>query len=130
MGIDNSAKLIFGFVLEYEQFLNIVRSFSLVELEEDDVEEFYDKNLGVYSKENLFNQKYKGLCLGISSPYYDIELEYKTFYITMGKVGEKMSIGEVKDLLTTHIDTDYKLFLFENGIPYEEPEFISLPHII
>ena len=129
MGIDNSAKLVFGFVLQYEQFLKIVRSFSTVEMEDDEIEEFYDKNLGVYSKENLFIQKYKGLYLGISSPYYDIELEYKTFYITIGKVVEKLNIEEVKNLLTNYIDTDYQLFLFENDIPYEEPTFISLPHI-
>ncbi len=127
MGIDNSSRLIFGLILTYEQFLKIVKSFSK-ELDED-IQEFYEKNLSIYSRENFFSQKYKGLYLGVSSPYYDIELEYQTFYISIGKVREKISIEEVKNLLDTHIDTDYQLFLFENGIPYQEPEFISLPHI-
>ncbi len=129
MGIGNSSRLIFGFILTYEQFLKIVKSFAKEELDDVDIQEFYEKNLSIYSRENLFSEKYKGLYLGISSPYYDIELEYQTFYISIGKVRGKMNIVEVKNLLDTHIDTDYQLFLFENEIPYKEPEFISLPHI-
>ena len=125
MGIDNSSHIIFGMMLGYEEFLKILKSFMKEEEEDDDFQNFYYEHI---ESEGRFSEKYPGLMLGMSSPYFDSDFERRTFYLSLAEA-EEFEIGKCLSLIGSHRQSTLKTCVDDYGLEYEDPKFISIVNI-
>ena len=128
MGIDNDAKIVFGSLLGYDDILKVIKSFMETEEEDEDFQNFYYEKLDNYDVENRFTKKYKGISLGMCSPYFDCDFETKTFYVSIDE-DEDFSIEQSEKLISGYKSTDYSQFLRDYGFDYEEPRFFAIVNV-
>ncbi len=129
MGIDSEAKIVFGSLLRYDDFITVLKTFMLTEEEEDeDYQNFYYEKLDSYDSDNRFSKKYNGIFLGQASPYFDSDFENRTFYVAMAE-DEDFSLSQVENLTSSYKNTDYQKFLADHGFDYGEPRFLGIVHI-
>lgn len=111
MGIDNTAKLIFGIEIDYESLERIMKTF-----DKDDFDDF----------QCLFYDKYNVYFLR-ASPYYDSPLEDNTFFISMIDSEESLLSDLIK--ISEEKKEHYTNCLEKLGIEYKEPKLLAVPHI-
>ena len=129
MGIDNEAKIVFGSLLGYDDMLKVIKSFMETEEEQDeDFQNFYYEKLDSYDAENRFTKKYKGISLGMCSPYFDCDFGTKTFYVSIDEDGD-FSIEQSEKLISGYKSTDYFQFLQDYSFDYGEPHFIAIVNV-
>ena len=124
MGIDNSASVVFGVSLDYDEFVKMVESFMSEEEIKEDVQGFYYDHIEGGGR---FEEKYTGLKLCVSSPYYDSDFEDRIFYLSLEQ-GEQIEVNRALQL----INSGKPLFLSclkDFGIEHREPKFIAVVHI-
>jgi hypothetical protein len=123
MGIDNSAKLVFGIIIDKDIFEKIVKKYMPEDYGDDAIEYFQSDYLDI-------TQYYKGIYLGFTSPYYDIGCENWTYYIGIGnKEDESLSIEEITDLILSYKASDFQKLLSDNNIEDQEPALMAIVHV-
>ena len=124
MGIDNSASVVFGISLDYDEFVKMVESFMSEEEKKEDVQGFYYDYIEGGGR---FEEKYIGLKLCVSSPYYDSDFEDRIFYLSLEQ-GEEIELHRALQL----INSGKPLFLSclrDFNIENREPKFIAVVDI-
>ena len=124
MGIDNSASIIFGVSLDYDEFVNMVRSCMTEEDKDDDISGFYYDHIEGGGR---FEERYEDLKLYVASPYYDSEFEDRTFYLYLEKA-EEIDVEHALQVINSgkhSFSTCLKYF----GISNREPKFIAVVDI-
>ena len=74
--------IIFGVLLDYDEFVSMVRSCMTEEDKDDDISGFYYDHIEGGGR---FEEKYSDLRLCVASPFYDSEFEDRTFYLYSAK---------------------------------------------
>ena len=125
MGIDNSARLVFGIILDMKDFEKIVRKY---------MPEDYNDHFIFYFQENedMLNKDYRGIYIDTAYSAYDVDSENWTYYLGIGKRSEdSLTIGETYDLLEIYqnSETDYERLLSDFGIKFRQPTLMAIPHI-
>jgi hypothetical protein len=125
MGIDNSARLVFGIILDMKDFEKIVRKYMPGD---------YNDHFIFYFQENedMLTKDYRGIYIDTAYPAYDVDSENWTYYLGIGKRGEdSLTIGETYDLLEIYqnSETDFARILSDFGIKFREPTLMAIPHI-
>lgn len=126
MGIDNSSYIIFGMLLSYEEFLKILKSFMTEEEDDEDFENFY---YGYIENGDRFSEKYPGLKLGMSHPYFDSTFDQRVYYLSLTNRQEEIEITECLHLINTHKQSPLKLCADDYGLEYADPKFISVVNV-
>ena len=94
------------------------------EEKKEDVQGFYYDHIEGGGR---FEEKYPGLKLCVSSPYYDSDFEDRIFYLSVEK-GEEIELHRALQL----INSGKPLFLSclkDFGIEHREPKFIAVVDI-
>ena len=126
MGIDNSAFVIFGVSLDYNEFVKMVKRFMTEEEKteggEEDVQGFYYDHIEGGGR---FEEKYSGLTLSVALPYYDSDFEDRTFFLYLEKA-EEIDSDRALRLLNSekHLNC-----LRDFDIEHREPKFIAVVDI-
>ena len=132
MGYHNYLKLFFGWILTYEEFVKVIRTFEPnIEENDEDIQEFYEKRLN-----EILDERY-GLSIETAYPYYDPEFEYWTFYISLADASSrsydhsKMDVETVKNILSKdyYLNSNHKKFFTDTLLEYRDPEFISICNV-
>ena len=123
MGIDNSASIIFGISLDYDEFSNMVKS-CMTEEEGVDIQGFYYDHIEGGGR---FEEKYSDLRLYVASPYYDSEFEDRTFYLYLAK-HEEIDREHALRLINS-VPESFHTCLQDFGISNREPKFIAVVDI-
>ena len=124
MGIDNSASIIFGVSLDYDEFVNMVRSCMTEEDKDDDISGFYYDHVEGGGR---FEEKYSDLRLCVASPFYDSDFEDRTFYLYSAK-DEEIDIQHALQLINSGKHA-FSTCLQDFGISNREPKFIAVVYI-
>ena len=120
MGIDNSASVVFGVLLDYDEFVKMVESFMSEEEKKEDVQGFYYDHIEGGGR---FEEKYTGLKLCISSPYYDADFEDRTFYLYLEKAEE---IDTQRASLLISSSQSFNPCLKDFDLQHRQPKFIAV----
>ena len=128
MGVDYSAKLVFGVRFGYETFVKIVKTFMEEDEKEEDYVDFYYGMLDECTDER-FTKKYPGLRLGIAYPYPHSDSDQWVFYIGIGRDNEELSLAETLRLVNSWEDTPFLQCLKDFDFDEQEPSLLALPHI-
>ena len=124
MGIDNTAFVIFGVSLDYDEFVNMVRSCMTEEEKDDDISGFYYDHIEGGGR---FEERYEDLKLYVASPYYDSDFEDRTFYLYFAK-HEEIDIQQALRLIDSGKHA-FSTCLQDFGISNREPKFIAVVDI-
>ena len=127
MGIDNSAFVIFGVSLDYDEFVKMVKSFMTEEEKmegQEDVQGFYYDHIEGGGR---FEEKYSGVTLSVASPYYDSDFEDRTFFLYLEK-GEEIDSERALQLLNSEKQS-FLTCLRDFAIEHREPKFIAVVDI-
>ena len=126
MGIDNSAFVIFGVSLDYDEFANMLRSCMTKEDKEEgeDIQGFYYDHIEGGGR---FEEKYSDLRLYVASPFYDSDFEDRTFYLYSAK-HEEIDTQHALQLINSGKHA-FSTCLKDFGISNREPKFIAVADI-
>ena len=121
MGIDNDAKLFFGYRIDWDNLQKIQDELG----EEDLLDKLWS------DQESLFDKEFPDLYLGYASPYYDCDCVNLNFYIAIRPlVGTSCTIDELKELIKNwENNTSYRRCLEKFGFEFQEPMIIACPHV-
>jgi hypothetical protein len=126
MGIDYDSRIIFGMLLSYEEFVTVLKSFMMTEEEEnEDYQNFYYEKIDYGDR---FHEKYPGLILGTSSPYFDCDFDQKIFYVCLHD-SDEIDIETASRLISSHESSSFKKFCEHYNLEYEPPRFISIINV-
>ena len=124
MGIDNSAFVIFGVSLDYDEFVNMVRSCMTEEEVGEDIQGFYYDHIEGGGR---FEEKYSYLRLYVASPFYDSDFEDRTFYLYLEK-SEEIDTQRAA-LLISSSEQAFRTCQKDFSIQYRRPKFIAVVDI-
>ena len=121
MGIDNDAKLFFGYQMDWDDLQKIQKELG----EEDLFEKLWS------DQECSFDKEFPDLYLGYASPYYDCDCVNMNFYLAIRpNLDTSCTIEELKELIKNWgNNTSYRRCLEKFGLEYREPTIIACPHV-
>lgn len=124
MGVDNSARLVFGIILDMKEFEKIVRKY--MPQDDDDHFIFYFQE-----NEDMLAKDYRGIYIDTAYPAYDVDSEDWTYYLGIGENLESLTIEETYDLFRSYqeCETDYERLLADFGIKFRKPTLMAIPHV-
>ena len=111
MGVDNDAKLIYGWFVSNDN--PKISKLTDYEYEED--------------KELSSTLSEYGLTIDYASPWYDSDIDDRVYYVSfLSKVNKE----EIKRVLELEFNDEFIKFVTDFlQEPFEEPEFYCLPHV-
>lgn len=129
MGIDNDAKLIFGWVIDYDDVVNYVKSEYSDKIDIDDIDEI---NSVICDNNAIQIDDY--VHIGRADPFYDCRLSQSTYFLALYE-GTELSISNIIkyiDLYTNYTNNEnnnYNKIVEKFKLGNYQPRFISFPHI-